>query len=278
MIEILKVLILGIVEGITEFLPISSTGHLILTHEFVKLEPEIFSNAFDVIIQLGAIMSVVVIYFNKLNPFSGKNTMDKKEYRKKHNYTMRLWVKVIVGVIPAAVLGLLFDDYIDEHFFNPTVVAIALVVWGLVIIYIESNKDKRNIKYDNFDEISLLKAFQIGCFQCLALIPGTSRSAATIIGATLLGTSRTIAAEFSFFLAIPTMLGATLLKIVKNGTAFSFNQWMLILVGAIVSFIVALIVINKFMDYIKKHDFKVFGYYRVLLGGIILLYFLVFAR
>lgn len=267
--DFLKVIILGIVEGITEFLPVSSTGHLILFHRFCALSPESFQNAFDVMIQLGAILSVVVLYYRKLNPFSKLNEYGKKKTPKERRKGLRLWVKVLIGVLPAAVLGFLFDDFIDEHLFSSKVVAITLIFWGAVIIYMESRK-KGAPRYETIDSLPLKTVLFIGFFQCLAMIPGTSRSAATIIGAMALGTGRVAAAEFSFYLAIPTMIGATLLKIVKNLGDFTLGQWSLIFLGALVSFIVALIVIQKFMGYIKKHDFKVFGVYRILLGIIVL--------
>lgn len=291
--EILKVIILSIVEGITEFLPVSSTGHLILVNEFVKLNPESFANAFNVIIQLGAILSVVVVYFTRLNPWSVKklsptvvpsnydslNSQSKFYFLIKHpdKRTLDLWKKVIVGVLPAAVLGFLFDDFIDEHLFSPIVVGVMLLVWGIVIIFVEKrNKGKESFKYDDISEVSLKTAFIIGLFQCLAMIPGTSRSAATIIGAMLIGTNRKVAAEFSFFLAIPTMLGATLLKVVKNSSALSANQGFLIVLGMVLSFIVAYIVIKKFLEYVKNNDFIPFGVYRIILAIVVLGYFAIF--
>lgn len=281
--DFLKVILLGIVEGVTEFLPISSTGHLILFGEFLKLEPKEFANAFNVIIQLGAIMSVVVLYFNTLNPIAknklekriGKEKADSLKIYEKFKYcdkkTMRLLSKIIVGVIPAMILGFLFDDLIDKYLFNKITVAIALIFYGIIIIIMESrNKDKK-FRFENLDQITLKTAFLIGFFQCLAMVPGTSRSAATIIGAMILGASRTAAAEFSFFLAIPTMIGATLLKILKMGFIFTAHQWILILLGSLISFIVAYAVIVKFMGYIKKHDFKAFGVYRIILGALVLI-------
>lgn len=268
--DIIKVLLLGIVEGVTEFLPISSTGHLILAHEFIGLEPQSFQNAFDVCIQLGAILAVVVLYFKKLWPFKkeeGKVVAEKD--------TFMLWLKVIVGVIPSAVLGFLLDDFIDEHLFKPQVVAATLIIYGILILVIENRNEGKHLKakVSRVENIPYAMAFAIGLFQCLAMVPGTSRSAATILGALLLGASRGAAAEFSFFLAIPTMFGATLLKIVKNGLAFSAYQWFLILLGAVVSFVVAVVVIQKFMDYIRKRDFRIFGTYRIVLGLIVFLYF-----
>ena len=283
-IDFIKVLILSLVEGITEFLPVSSTGHLILVNQFVKLEPEGFSNAFNVIIQLGAILSVLVIYFEKLNPWTKSKIRLPKNYqylnRQSKAYfilshpdkkTINLWFKVIVGVLPAMVLGLLFDDLIDQYLFNPMTVAAMLLVWGLIIILIE--KKNKNTKYESLTDLPYTTALLIGFFQCLAMVPGTSRSAATIIGAMILGLSRSAAAEFSFFLAIPTMLGATLLKLVKNLGGFSGNQWCLILIGMVLSFIIAFVVIKKFLAYVKKHDFIPFGVYRIILAVVVFAYF-----
>lgn len=262
--EFLRVLLLGIVEGMTEFLPVSSTGHLILAHQWLRLEPESFQNAFDVIIQLGAILSVVVLYWRRLFPFTKTTQEGRPKTAKDRRDTFRLWGKVIVGVIPAGVLGLLFDDLIDHYLFRPSVVATTLVLWGIVIILMESKKHRA--RYQSVHDLPLGLCLAIGCCQCLAMIPGTSRSAATIIGAMLLGVGRVAAAEFSFYLAIPTMAGATLLKVVKNAHGFSSHEWLLILFGAVVSFIAAIVVIRTFMDYIKNHDFKVFGIYRIIVG------------
>lgn len=288
-IDLLKVLILSIVEGVTEFLPVSSTGHLILVNQFVKLEPEGFSNAFNVIIQLGAILSVVVLYFERLNPWSKSKIRLPKNYDDLNGQskayfilshpdkkTINLWLKVIVGVLPAMVLGLLFDDLIDAYLFNPMTVAAMLLVWGLIIIFV----DKRNktIKYESLADVPYATILAIGFFQCLAMIPGTSRSAATIMGAMILGLSRPAAAEFSFFLAIPTMLGATLLKLVKNLGGFAGYQWLLILIGMVLSFIVAFVVIKKFLSYVKKHDFIPFGIYRIILAVIVFVYFLLISK
>jgi undecaprenyl-diphosphatase len=261
---ILKAILIAVVEGITEFLPISSTGHMILVDEFLKLsENKTFTTAFEVIIQLGAIASVVVYFWKDLWPF-GRTT----DHR---NATLSLWMKVLAAVIPAVVFGLLFDDAIEEHLFNPLVVAITLLVYGVALIFLERFNAKKT--FHRIDSVNLIPfglAIAIGCFQCLAMIPGTSRSAATIIGAMLLGLSRGAAAEFSFFLAIPTMAGATLLTIVKNGLAFSSFEWMVIGIGFVVAFVVAFVVIRFFMDFIRKHDFSVFGYYRIVLALIIL--------
>ncbi|KGF03380.1 undecaprenyl-diphosphate phosphatase [Anaerococcus lactolyticus] len=288
-INLIKVLILSLVEGITEFLPVSSTGHLILVNQFVKLEPEGFSNAFNVIIQLGAILSVVVIYFEKLNPWAKSkqelpkkykdlNAQSKAYYLATHpdKTTINLWLKVIVGVLPAMVLGLLFDDLIDAYLFNPTTVAAMLLLWGIIIIFIE--KKNKTIKYDSLKDVPYTTIIMIGLFQCLAMVPGTSRSAATIIGAMILGLSRPAAAEFSFFLAIPTMLGATLLKLIKNLGDFTGTEWTLILLGMILSFIVAFIVIKQFLAYVKKHDFIPFGIYRIILAVVVFVYFLLINR
>ena len=266
MIEILKAVLLGIVQGITEWLPVSSTGHMILVDEFVKLNfSPTFISTFLVVIQFGSILAVLLIFFKKLNPFdSSKSKIEKKE-------TLSLWAKVIVAVIPSGIIGVLFEEDIDRLFFNSTTVALALIIYGVIMIVIE-NRDKKPAVSD-FSEVSYKLALGIGLFQCLALIPGTSRSGSTIIGATLLGASRYVAAEFSFFLAIPTMLGASLLKLVKTGFAFSGFEWLVLGVGSVVAFVVSVIVIKFFMDYIKKHDFKAFGYYRIVLGIIVLLYF-----
>ena len=289
MIEFLKVLILSIVEGVTEFLPVSSTGHLILVNEFVKLNPPEFSNAFNVIIQLGAIFSVVVIYFQRLNPwdyskthkyfpknYENLNGQSRFYFRLTHpdSRTMELWKRVIVGILPAGVLGFLFDDFIDEHLFNPMVVATMLLLWGLIIIFVEKRNDNKiGFVHDNITNVQYKTVLAIGFFQALAMIPGTSRSAATIMGAMILGLSREAAAEFSFFLAIPTMLGATLLKVVKNVHGFTGSQWLLIVIGMILSFVVAYIVIKKFMEYISKNDFIPFGIYRIILAVVVFMYF-----
>lgn len=279
--DLFKVLILGIVEGLTEFLPISSTGHLILFGKFIELSPKEFSNAFFVIIQLGAILSVLYLYFNDLNPI-GKYKIQEKvgdkykslslkdKWELRDMPTMRLLAKIIIGFLPAAVLGFLFDDLIDKYLFNEVTVSIALIFYGIIIILMEKKNKDSNFKYNDLDDISLKTAFFIGVFQCLAMVPGTSRSAATIIGAMLLGCSRTSAAKFSFYLAIPTMLGATALKVIKIGISFSLWQWFLIIVGGIVSYIVALIVIKKFLSYIRNNDFTYFGFYRIILGILVL--------
>ncbi len=270
-IELLKAVLFGIVEGITEWLPVSSTGHIILLDEFIKLKvsPE-FMEMFEVVIQLGAILAVVLLFFHKLNPFS-----PKKNPKQKHN-TWQLWFKVVVAVIPSAVLGLLLDDWMDEHLYNYVVVAIALIVYGVAFLYVEKlNKGKR-LKIKNVYEIDYRTAVLIGAFQCLSLIPGTSRSGSTILGAILLGVSRSAGAEFSFFLAIPTMLGASGLKLVKyllEGLETSGTEIGVLIVGCVVSFVVSFVVIRALMEYVRKHSFAVFGLYRIALGALVLIYF-----
>lgn len=266
MVDVFKAIILGIVEGITEWLPVSSTGHLILVNEFIKMNmTERFMGVFNVVIQLGAIIAVLTVFFNKLNPFdSNKSESEKSD-------VISLWIKVIIAVIPSGVIGILFDDYIEAKFFNPLVVSIMLIFYGVIMILLEMRH--REPKINSFGELSIKRAIGIGIFQCLALIPGTSRSAATIIGGVYLGASRYIAAEFSFFLAIPTMLGASALKLLKAGFDFTGMEWVILLVGTVVSYVVSIVVIKFLLDYIRKHDFKVFGYYRIILGIILLIYF-----
>lgn len=264
--EIVKVVLLGIVQGITEWLPVSSTGHLILFDAFLQLQQsEQFVNTFFVVIQFGSILAVIFLYFHKLNPFSRR-----KDYIARHD-TIQLWKKVIVAIIPAAVLGLLFDDTIDAMFYNPVTVAVMLIVYGLLFLVVE----KRHIYpyYRTLEQLDYKAALLIGCFQALALIPGTSRSGATIIGALILGTARPVAAEFSFFMAIPTMLGASGLKIIKAGLAFTAAEWGLLLLGSAVAFLVSVFAIRFLMAYIQRHDFKVFGYYRIVVGVLLLFYF-----
>lgn len=265
--DLIRTIILGIVEGITEWLPISSTGHLIIIQELIGyISTDRFMEMFNVVIQLGAIMAVVVIYFNKLNPFDKNKTENEKMN------TVNLWLKVIIACIPAAVIGLLLDEWMDEHFFNPTVVAIALIVYGIAFIVIENKRNKDSIKCKNLDKLPLKTAVGIGLFQVLSLIPGTSRSGSTIIGGLLLGTTRYVATEFTFFLAIPVMFGASLLKLVKFGMPNLYELVMLI-VGMIVSFIISILAIKFLLSYIKKNSFKIFGYYRIALGIIVLIYF-----
>lgn len=271
MIEILKAIILGIVEGITEWLPISSTGHMILVEEFIRLDTTAqFKEMFFVVIQLGAILAVVALYFHKLNPFSPKKSSQEKKD------TMAIWFKVIVGILPAGVLGLLFDDWLNEHFYNYLVVAIMLIVYGVLFIFIENrNKDKK-ATITSFSELSYKAALMIGLFQCLALIPGTSRSGATILGAIIIGTSRFVAAEYSFFLSIPIMFGASALKLVKFGFDFTSMELTLLLTGMVVAFFVSIIAIKFLMKYIQNNDFKAFGWYRIVLGILVIGYFFFF--
>lgn len=286
--EILKAVLLGIVEGVTEWLPISSTGHMILFDEFIKLDAsDAFKSMFFVVIQLGAIMAVVVLYFNKLNPFGEfwqliKNFYNRVFRKKKvvpaNIETISLWMKVLVATLPAAIIGLKFDDDIDRVFYNYLTVAITLIIYGVLFIILENRNKNRQAKITTFAQLSYKTAALIGVFQVLALIPGTSRSGATILGAILLGTSRFIAAEFSFFLAIPVMFGASALKLFKFGLSFTGMEVAILLTGTIVSFIVSIIAIKFLMTYIKKNDFKAFGYYRIILGIIVLGYFLLFGR
>jgi len=272
MFEIFKVIILGLVEGITEWLPISSTGHLILVDEFIKLDAsDAFKEMFNVVVQLGAIMAVVVLYFNKLNPFSPKKSREQKIH------TIQLWMKVVVACIPAAVLGILFDDWMEAHFHNYIVVAIMLIVYGVLFIWVENWNKTTEPSVTKLSKLSYKTALFIGLFQVLSLIPGTSRSGATILGALLLGVSRYVAAEFTFFLAIPVMFGASGIKLLKffaEGTGITGMEVAMLSVGCIVAFVVSVIAIKFLMGYIKKNDFKVFGYYRIVLGILVLGYFL----
>lgn len=269
LIEIMKAIILGIVEGITEWLPISSTGHMILVEEFIQLNATpAFKEMFFVVIQLGAILAVVALYFHKLNPFSPqKNAAEKKA-------TMDIWYKVVVGVIPAAVLGLLLDDWLNEHFYNYVTVAIMLIVYGVLFIIVENRNKGREGSIRTFSQLSYRTAFQIGLFQCLSLIPGTSRSGATILGAIVLGTSRPVAAEYSFFLSIPIMFGASFLKLLKFGLAFTGMEFAVLITGMVVAFFISVIAIKFLMGYIQNNDFKAFGWYRIVLGALVLAYFL----
>jgi len=267
LIEILKSIILGIIEGITEWLPISSTGHMILVDQFLQLNmSEAFKEMYFVVIQLGAIMAVVALYWERIFPFDFKS----KEIVKKDIFIM--WVKIFIACVPAAIVGILWDDKINELFYNFKSVAIVLIVFGVLFIVIENYNKGKNPKVDNINNLSFKIAIIIGVFQLIAAVfPGTSRSGATIVGALLLGVSRGVAAEFTFFLAIPVMLGASLLKLIKFGVVFTSLEGIVLIVGIIISFIVSLFVIKFLMDYIKKHDFKVFGWYRIVLGCILLL-------
>lgn len=264
MMEILKAIIYGIIQGITEWLPISSTGHLLLAKNFIPLNlGDEFFNMFLVVIQFGSILAVVLLYFKDLFPWGFKKT------KKETVATFRLWVLIIIATIPAAIIGLLFDDIIDEHLHGNIIIAIALIIYGIFFIVVEKSNISERVKSTN--GLSWLDAVKIGFFQTLALIPGTSRSGSTIVGSRFIGVNRETAAKFSFFLAIPTMLGASLLKIIKLKIALTFTTFSVLMVGTIVSFIVSVIVIKIFMDFIKKHTFIPFGYYRIILGIIILL-------
>lgn len=273
MIEILKAILFGIVEGITEWLPISSTGHMILLDEFIHLGvSEEFYKLFEVVIQLGAILAVVIMYFKTIFPWGfGKTKKDTKD-------TLNLWGKILVACIPAAIIGILLDDWLDEHLYNSVVVALALIIYGIAFIIIESkNIGSRSTK--KLNDISYKQALGVGAFQLLSLIPGTSRSGSTILGGLALGLERSVAAEFTFFLAIPVMVGASLLKLLKYilnvGFVFKASELLLLGVGCLVAFIVSILIIKFLMNYIRKHDFKVFGWYRIALGIIVLIYFFI---
>jgi len=276
MIELLKAVLFGIVEGITEWLPVSSTGHLILLNEFVTLNmSEAFNSMFDVVIQLGAILAVIVLFFHKLNPFApGKTSLEKKQ-------TWSLWFKVCVAIIPSGVLGVLFDDWMDANLHNGIVVSIALIVYGIAFILVERrNQGKYAKAISDVHDIGYKTALMIGLFQCLSLVPGTSRSGSTILGAILIGVGRSAGAEFSFFMAIPTMLGASAikgLKFILSGVQATGTEIGVLVVGSVVSFVVSLLVIRGLMEYVRKHSFSAFGVYRILLGIIVLAYFVIFA-
>lgn len=270
--ELFKVVILGIVEGITEWLPISSTGHLILVDEFIKLkQSDAFMEMFNVVIQLGAILAVVVLYFKKLWPFQSKKSSPDNTIICKDKFI--LWFKIIVAVLPAMIVGLPLDDWMDEHLHNWLVVSLMLILYGIFFILIENYNKKRTPKITQLDALTFKDALLIGVFQVLSLVPGTSRSGATIIGGILLGASREVAAEFTFFLAIPVMFGASLLKLLKFGFAFTSAELIVLLVGMAVAFFVSILAIKFLMGYIKKHDFKVFGIYRIVLGVAVIAYF-----
>ena len=269
-IEIIKVIFLGIVEGITEWLPISSTGHMLLVDEFIKMNVSAdFKEMFFVVIQLGAILAVVVLFWNKMFPFQFKDK--SKPVIEKDIFSM--WFKVVVACIPGAVVTILFDDFIEAHLHTPIVIAITLIVYGIAFIVIERWNKTRTPKVLTLNDITYKTAFIIGLFQILSIIPGTSRSGSTIIGGILVGTSRTVAAEFTFFLAIPVMFGASLLKLVKFGFAFTPAEILTLVTGVVVAFFVSIIAIKFLMGYIKKHDFKAFGWYRIVLGILVLGYF-----
>ncbi len=272
--EILKVVFLGIVEGITEWLPISSTGHMLLVDEFLHLSArDEFKEMFFVVIQLGAILAVVLLFWNKMWPF---------QFRDKNRSVLRysvwnMWFKVVVACIPGAVVTLLFDDYIEAHFHTPLVIACTLILYGVAFIAIERWNKGRTPKVTRLRDLSYTTALLIGVFQVLSIIPGTSRSGSTIIGALLLGVSRTVAAEFTFFMAVPVMFGLSFIKLVKFGFAFTGSEIIILLVGCVVAFLVSVVVIKFLMDYIRRHDFSVFGIYRIALGALVLLYFFVLA-
>ncbi|MBR0138460.1 MAG: undecaprenyl-diphosphate phosphatase [Erysipelotrichaceae bacterium] len=264
--EIIKAVVFGIIQGITEWLPISSTGHLLLADEFLKLQfDETFVNTFFVVIQLGSILAVVILYFKKLWPFQFYVQSHQERWK-----TWKLWFHVLVGCIPAGIVGYFMDDFIDAVFYNRKTIAIALIVYGIGFLIVESIKIKPRV--DSVYDISYITAFNVGVFQMLALIPGTSRSGSTILGGRMLGISREAVSEFSFFMALPVMAGASLLKILKAGFAFSAQQWIVLGTGTLVSFLVSVVAIKFMMNYIRKHDFKLFGVYRIILGVIIYFY------
>lgn len=270
--EILKAVLFGIVEGVTEWLPVSSTGHLILLDEFVSLQTsDEFKSMFDVVIQLGAILAVIVLFFHKLNPFApGKSASEKKQ-------TWDLWFKVVAAIIPSGVVGVLFDDWMDAHLHTGTVVALALIVYGIAFIVVERRNAGKEMKITDVNAIDYKTAILIGLFQCLSLIPGTSRSGSTILGAILIGVSRSAAAEFSFFMAIPTMVGASGIKALKfllSGVGITGLEIGILIVGCVVSFVVSLAVIKGLMEYVRRHSFSAFGVYRIVLGAVVLMYFL----
>ena len=276
LLEILKAIVYGIVEGVTEWLPVSSTGHLILLERLLPLEAsEAFMEMFDVVIQLGAILAVILLFFRQLNPFDSK----KSKTAKKRTWT--LWGKVVVAVIPSAAVGFLLDDWMDEHLYNYVVVAAMLILYGVAFLLAERWNRDRKPRIRTVEKIDFRTALLVGCFQVLALVPGTSRSGATILGAILLGLSRTAGAEFSFFLAIPTMLGASLLKTVKfilEGGVMTGSETVCLIVGCLTAFLVSLAAIRSLMRYVKRHSFAVFGIYRIVLGALVLLYFLIAGR
>lgn len=271
--ELLKAVLFGIVEGVTEWLPISSTGHLILLNEFITLNvSDEFRSMFDVVIQLGAILAVIVLFFHKLNSFSPRKTEGEKKQ------TWQLWFKVIAAIIPSGIVGVLFDDWMEAHFHNATVVSIALIVYGVAFILVERRNARRvgGKTVEDVYAIDYKTALLIGCFQCLSLIPGTSRSGSTILGAILIGVGRSAGAEFSFFMAIPTMLGASAIKGLKfllSGVAATGTEIGVLIVGCVVSFLVSLLVIRGLMEYVRRHSFSAFGVYRIILGVVVLVYF-----
>ncbi len=276
MVEVLKAVLFGIVEGITEWLPISSTGHLILLDEFVTLNvSDAFKSMFDVVIQLGAILAVIVLFFHKLNPFAPSKSREEKDA------TWQLWFKVVVAIIPSGLVGVLLDDWMDEHLHNAVVVSIALIVYGVAFLLVERRNQGKHLRViDDVNSIDYKTAVMIGLFQCLSLIPGTSRSGSTILGAILIGVGRSAGAEFSFFMAIPTMLGASAIKGLKfflSGVSATGTEIGVLVVGCVVSFLVSLAVIKGLMEYVRRHSFSAFGVYRIVLGIVVLAYFAIFA-
>jgi undecaprenyl-diphosphatase len=274
MLDIIKAFLYGIVEGITEWLPVSSTGHMILLEEFVKMDvSQDFWNMFLVVIQLGAILAVVLLYWNQIFPWDfSKKARQEKRVNKKDVWM--LWAKILVACIPAAIVGVLFDDWLDEHLYNGYVVATMLIIFGILFIIIENKNKGKEAVIKTIEQIDFKTALIIGVFQLIAAIfPGTSRSGATIVGSLMIGVSRTAAANFTFLLAIPVMFGASLLKLVKFGLAFSGSEVAILATGMIVAFVISVIVIKFLMSYIRKHDFKVFGWYRIILGVVVLAYF-----
>ena len=277
-IELLKAVLFGIVEGVTEWLPISSTGHLILLDEFIALNmSDAFKSMFDVVIQLGAILAVIVLFFHKLNPFSPSKSGEEKKQ------TWNLWFKVMAAIIPSGIVGVLFDDWMDAHLHNGIVVSVALIVYGIAFILVERRRQGKFLNtaaVSNVYDITYKTALIIGCFQCLSLIPGTSRSGSTILGAILIGVGRSAGAEFSFFMAIPTMLGASAIKGLKfllSGVSATGTEIGVLIVGCVVSFVVSLLVIRGLMQYVRNHSFSAFGVYRIVLGIIVLAYFAIFS-
>lgn len=273
-IEILKAIFIGIVQGITEWLPVSSTGHMIIANEFIQLDVSAGCwDLFEVITQLGSIIAVVILFFDKLNPWS----KSKDEVMRKKTWS--LWLKVVVAVLPAALIGVLLESWLDEHFYNFIVVSIALVVYGVFFIVIERINKNKKYKIEDVYDIDYVTAVKIGCFQVLSLIPGTSRSGSTILGASTVGVSRTAAAEFSFFLAIPVMLGASALKVFKafvlDGLALSLTEWVVLLTGTVVAFAVSMIVIKFLMNFVRRHSFESFGWYRIALGLVLIIYYVI---
>ena len=270
-IEVLKAILFGIVEGVTEWLPISSTGHLILLNEFLTLKvSEEFQSMFDVVIQLGAILAVIVLFFHKLNPFSPKKSPDQKKN------TWELWFKVCLAIVPSGVVGILFDDWMDAHLHNGIVVALMLILYGVAFIWVERMNENKKPLVEDVYTIDYKTALLIGAFQCLSLVPGTSRSGSTILGGILIGVSRGAAAEFSFFMAIPTMLGASAIKGLKfllSGVSATGTEIAVLIVGCVVSFVVSMVVIRALMEYVRKHSFSAFGVYRIVLGVVVLGYF-----